>query len=177
MAGPVCPIPAVRLSPADARPRRCFAQRPICRWLGSGCSPSGSGREALRPSTTAPIVGRRRSRQPHRIRKQDAEGTTRPASCRPADGRGDSTLRDARRDDSVSSAAAGSVTVLGGDAPRCGLRSAAVGANRGGACWRVLAERLCRRRHNRSGPRSPDSGPPTVNAARREAAVSRGRAV
>ena len=56
---------------ADARPRRCLAQRPR---LGSGCPLGGSGSEALRPSTTAPLLGRRRLPQPHRLRKQHGDG-------------------------------------------------------------------------------------------------------
>jgi len=69
----------------DVGPRRCFAQRAICRRLGCRCSLRGSGSEALRPSTTSPIVGRRRSPHPHRLRQQHHYGA--PRSPRRGDSR------------------------------------------------------------------------------------------
>ena len=84
---------------ADARPRRCFAQRPR---LGSGCPLGGSGSEALRPSTTAPLIGRGRLPQPHRLRKQHGYGARR--NPRRVDSRTAGTMQQsATRDETTPS--------------------------------------------------------------------------
>ena len=84
---------------ADARPRRCFAQRPR---LGSGGPLGGSGSEALRASTTAPLIGRGRLPQPHRLRKQHGYGARR--NPRRVDSRTAGTMQQsATRDETTPS--------------------------------------------------------------------------
>jgi hypothetical protein len=84
---------------ADARPRRCFGQDR----LASGCDPAalmvGSAGEALRPSTTAQVVGRRRPPQPHSCVSSTvrARGAARAVSTRGRPGRCNSPPRATRR--------------------------------------------------------------------------------